>query len=148
MDMLGMVILGLLLGWFFQEGKGKGKSQMAALIASPKTLHIECYVYLWQIKQKHSFICVHSSVCFNWSKKKKNPHKNRKGTEVKQKTWSLFVHVVDPGLLIYNSQFDIVVQNSDTDYRHMICLGLAPVHWIGLQPALHRLLHVTVAEGW
>lgn len=79
--------------------------------------------------------------------KKENPHKNRKGTKVKQKTWSLFVHVLDPSLLIYNSQFDIV-QNSDTDYRHMICLGLAPVHWIGLQPPLHRLRHFTVAEGW
>lgn len=30
---------------------------MAALIASPKTLHTECYVYLWQTKQKHSFLC-------------------------------------------------------------------------------------------
>lgn len=35
MDMLGMVILSLILGWFFFVFWGKRKSQMAALIASP-----------------------------------------------------------------------------------------------------------------
>lgn len=106
----------------FLDIKGKGKSQMAALIASPKTLHTECYVYLWQTK--NTVFCVHSSV-FN-QKKKKNPHKNRKDRGKTKELEPLSPCGVDPSLLIYNSQFDID-QNSDTDYRHMICLGLAPV---------------------
>lgn len=52
-----------------------------------------------------------------------------KGKKVKQRKdlESFCPCRVDPNLLIYNSQFEIV-QNSDTDYRHMIRLGLAPVH--------------------
>lgn len=73
--------------------------------------------------------------------KTKNPTKTDKGKT--KDLESICPCGVDPSLLIYNSQFDIV-QNSDTDYRHMIYLGLAPVHGLGLQPAL---LHVTVAEG-
>lgn len=49
MDMLGMVVLssyfGMILLLFLE---GKGKSQMAALIASHKKLHTECHVYLWK----------------------------------------------------------------------------------------------------
>lgn len=117
---------------------------MAALIASPQTLHAECYVYLWQTKQKHTFVC--SLSVFLLIKNKQNPHKTERNKGKTKDLGSLCPCGVDPSLLIYNSQFDIA-QNSDTDYRHMICLGLAPVHRLGLLPALHRWLHVAVTEG-
>lgn len=60
-------------------------------------------------------------------KKKKKSSQKQKRNKGKTKDLESLCPCVDPSLLIYNSQFDIV-QNSDTDYRHMICLGLAPVH--------------------
>lgn len=98
---------------------------MAALIASPKLLHTECNVYLWQRKENTAF-CVHSSV-FKLIKKQKNLLKQIRKKGKTKDLESLRPCGVDPSLLIYNSQFNIA-QNSDTDYRHMICLGLAPVH--------------------
>lgn len=73
-------------------------------------------------KNKNTFFfCVHSSVCLK--KKKISQKRNKSKTK---DMGSLCPCGVDPSLMIYNSQFDIV-QNSDTDYRHVICLGLAPV---------------------
>lgn len=106
---------------------------MAALIASPKNSlqkqrHTECHVYLWKRKKntsKVSLYCVSFQfVLYDALKKSTKKGKpNEKRTTAKQKDWSL--QSLWLGLQPSDSQFTVQI---DTDYRHMICLGLAPVH--------------------
>lgn len=101
---------------------------MAASIASPKnTSHRMSCILMEKLKtlKKVSLCCVSFQfVFYDAILKKGKPNKKKQ----KRKTEGLESAVFgrDPGLLIYNSQF-ITVQ-IDTDYRHMICLGFAPVH--------------------
>lgn len=87
---------------------------------------------------------------FFFLQKKVNLTKKKKGkTEGLE---SAVCVVGTPGLLIHNSQFKTV--QIDTDYRHMICLGFAPVHiefffffFSSSAPPSTDGLHDTVAAG-
>lgn len=115
---------------------------MAALIASPKnTSHRMSCLLMEKLKtlKKVSLCCVscqffyimrfkkyhkEKKICFSFLQKKVNLNK-KKGQKQNRRTGVCSLCGGDPYLLIHNSQF-ITVQ-TDTDYRHMICLGFAPV---------------------
>lgn len=115
---------------------------MAALIASPNknTSHRMSCILMEKLKKhlKGFFVLCLVSVCFircisKIPKRKKkllfSPPKKGKPKEKKKRNRRTGVCSLcgrDPGLLIHNSQFKTV--QIDTDYRHMICLGFAPVN--------------------
>lgn len=79
-----------------------------------------------KLKTLQRFLCIVSHFSLFYTMHFKNTKKgkpNKKRTKANHKDWSL--QSVWLGLQPSDSQFTVQI---DTDYRHMICLGFAPVH--------------------